>query len=66
MPLFEKVDGKEEGEDYDFYVNLTGWDNIETHLKWMESQAFKDNQHWYMDVKGIRGGEIVHTRFYEA
>ncbi|KAL8925876.1 MAG: hypothetical protein Q9172_002029 [Xanthocarpia lactea] len=65
-PLLEKGDGKDEGGLCDVYVNLTGWDKMETHIEFMGSQDFKDNQHWYMDVEGLRGGEIVHARFYEV
>ncbi|KAL8965452.1 MAG: hypothetical protein Q9183_003846 [Haloplaca sp. 2 TL-2023] len=64
-PLLEKGDGEDTGK-CDYYVNLTGWDKMESHQKMMETQEFKDNQHWFMDVEGIRGGEIVHARFYEA
>ena len=63
-PLLEKGDGGEIGK-CDYYVNLTGWDKMESHVKFMETQEFKDNQHWYMDVEGIRGGEIVHARFHK-
>ncbi|KAL8676820.1 MAG: hypothetical protein Q9186_006695 [Xanthomendoza sp. 1 TL-2023] len=65
-PLLEKGDGKEDIGKCDYYVNLTGWDKMDSHVKFMETQEFKDNQHWYMDVEGLRGGEIVHARFYEV
>lgn len=32
-------------------------------MRFMESQ---DNQHCYMDVEGIKGGEIVHVRFRQV
>ncbi|KAL8875628.1 MAG: hypothetical protein Q9198_006041 [Flavoplaca austrocitrina] len=63
-PLLENAD---EGRGKcDMYVNLTGWDKMETHMKFMETQDFKDNQHWFMDVEGLRGAEIVHARFYRV
>ncbi|KAL8634863.1 MAG: hypothetical protein Q9228_007583 [Teloschistes exilis] len=65
-PLLEKGGEKESGGKCDVYVCLTGWDKMETHVKFMESQDFKDNQHWYMGVEGLRGSEIVHARFYEV
>ncbi|KAL8992220.1 MAG: hypothetical protein Q9169_007272, partial [Polycauliona sp. 2 TL-2023] len=65
-PLVVKEEGKGSGEKSTVYVNMTGWDRRETHMKFMETQDFKDHQHYYMDVEGIRGAEIVHARFYEV
>ncbi|KAL8641795.1 MAG: hypothetical protein Q9226_008588 [Calogaya cf. arnoldii] len=64
--LIERGDGVREGEKCTVYVNLTGWDKKETHMRFMESQAFKENLHWFMDVEGVSGSEIVHVRFWEV
>ena len=63
-PLLEKAD--EGKRKCDVCVNMTGWDKMETHIKFMETQDFKDNQHWFMDIEGLRGAEIVHARFYQV
>ncbi|KAI4285639.1 MAG: hypothetical protein L6R35_004616 [Caloplaca aegaea] len=69
-PLFETKEGGGEvegkGDRFDVYVNLTGWDKMETHVKFMETEDFRDNLHWYTDVEGGKGWEIVHGRFFEV
>ena len=63
-PLLEE---KDEGRGKcDVYVNLTGWDRVETHVRFMETEDFRDNQHWFVGVEGLRGAEIVHVRFWEV
>lgn len=66
-PLVERGDvaGAIEG-DCAFYVNLTGWVDREAHLRFMETEDFRENQHWFLDVEGLKGAEIVHARFYEV
>ncbi|KAI4261766.1 MAG: hypothetical protein L6R42_003041 [Xanthoria sp. 1 TBL-2021] len=78
VPLTERGDmdgdeGKGGGRDIEgeedkctVYVNLTGWDERETHMRFMETEEFKENLHWFMDVEGVAGSEIVHARFWEV
>ena len=65
-PLVEKGDKAAIEGDCAVYVNLTGWEDREAHLKFMETEDFKENQHWFLDVEGLRGAEIVHARFFEV
>ena len=66
-PLVERGDvaGAIEG-DCAVYVNLTGWVDREAHMRFMETEEFRENQHWFLDVEGLRGAEIVHARFFEV
>ncbi|KAL8764895.1 MAG: hypothetical protein Q9209_007827 [Squamulea sp. 1 TL-2023] len=59
-------EGDREDEKCTVYVNLTGWEDRDSHMRFMETEEFRENQHWFMDVEGIRGAEIVHARFWEV
>lgn len=55
--------GKKDKESAAVYMCLVGWKDLDTHAKFMESEDFKENRHWFFEVEGIRGGEIFHARF---
>ena len=65
-PLVERGDAGAIKGDCEVYVNLTGWVDREAHMKFMETEDFRENRHWFLDVEGLRGAEIVHARFYEV
>lgn len=47
------LDQKDKGRGKcDVYVNFTGWDTVETHVRFMETQDFRDNQHWFGGWRG--------------
>lgn len=64
--LVERGTEDREGEKSTVYVNLTGWDQKETHMRFMDSRDFSENLHWFMDVERVKGSEIVHARFWEV
>ena len=46
------------------YVGLLGWESVEAHVAFRETQAFKDNIHLLTD--DILGLELHHTKFVES
>ena len=45
------------------FVGLFGWESVEAHMKFRETQEFKDNIHLLRD--GTAGMEVHHTSFIE-
>lgn len=45
------------------YVGCLGWESLEAHMSFRETQAFKDNIHLARD--GPLGLEVHHTKFVE-
>ncbi|KAL8834090.1 MAG: hypothetical protein Q9170_003926 [Blastenia crenularia] len=57
-------DGGKEGSTV--YVNLIGWDEVESHMRFMETEDFKENSHWLTDVEGMKGFELLHAKFFRG
>lgn len=52
-----------EGKKGKAYVGLVGWESVEAHMSFRETQAFKDNIHLLREDP--LGMEVHHTKFVE-
>jgi len=53
----------EDGKKGKAVVLAIGWDAVDSHLKFRETQTFKDHIHLLTD--GISGAEMIHVQFLE-
>lgn len=51
------------GEKRKAYAAVLGWESVEAHMKFRDTQIFKDNIHLLRD--GPVGMEVHHTKFVE-
>lgn len=42
------------------WTALIGWESVEAHLAFRQTQAFKDNIHWFRGAKDIKHVDVVH------
>ena len=52
-----------EGKKGKGYVGLLGWESVEAHMSFRETQKFKDNIHLLRE--DTLGMEVHHTKFVE-
>ena len=55
--------GGEEGQKGAVLVSCIGWPSIDAHMKFRETEAFKENVHYMRAMDGIVKLEICHVKF---
>ncbi|KAJ9611489.1 hypothetical protein H2200_004673 [Cladophialophora chaetospira] len=57
----EELDDPKSGEKSKVYVVLIGWPSVESHMKYRETQSFKDNIHLLRGPKELKNVVMVHV-----
>lgn len=42
------------------WTALIGWESVQAHLDFRQTQAFKDNIHWFRGAKDLKHVDVVH------
>ena len=50
-----------EGEKSRVFVNLAGWADVEAHVRFQNSDEFKENIHYLVGIKELRYMELYHV-----
>lgn len=48
------------------FIALIGWESVEAHQKFRETQSFKDNIHWLRGAKDLKTLAVFHVPAKEA
>ncbi|KIX96646.1 uncharacterized protein Z520_07365 [Fonsecaea multimorphosa CBS 102226] len=57
----EEREDPKSGEKARVYVELIGWESVDSHMKFREQQAFKDNIHLLRGAKDLKNLVMVHV-----
>ncbi|KIW70731.1 hypothetical protein PV04_02972 [Phialophora macrospora] len=57
----EELEDPKTGEKAKVYVCLLGWPGVESHMKFRETQSFKDNVHLLRGAKDLKNVAVVHV-----
>lgn len=57
----EELEDPKTGEKAKVYVCLIGWPSVESHMKYRETQSFKDNIHLLRGGKDLKNVVMVHV-----
>lgn len=61
----EEVVDPKSSEKAKIYVCWIGWPSVESHMKYRETQSFKDNIHLLRGAKDMKNIEVVHVAMQE-
>ncbi len=62
----EEVEDPKSAEKAKVYVVLIGWPSVESHMKYRETQSFKDNIHLLRGGKDLKNLAVVHVATKEV
>jgi len=57
----EELDDPKDSEKSKAYVMLIGWTSVEAHMKYRETQSFKDNIHLLRGGKDLKNATVCHV-----
>lgn len=57
---------KAEGGKAKLFQAVLGWTSVEAHMKFRETETFKENIHLLRDAEGMLGFDVFHVKFLEV
>ena len=57
----EELEDPKSSEKAKVYICLIGWESVDSHMKYRETQSFKDNIHMLRGAKDLKNTVMVHA-----